>query len=167
MSEQDPREAIRARAREDVREIFARVPEVPQRTCPHCGEQARSRDEHCPACGRSYFVKPDRFSVRTRRILQAVGALAAAIVLALIVVVLSHQAHDNDVSARARRAAAASAERARLAREQRPHHALAGALRDGASARRRPPACAGAARSWRASRPRSPTTRAGASRATS
>jgi hypothetical protein len=132
MSEQDPREAIRARAREDVREIFARVPEVPLRTCPHCGEQTRSRDERCPACGRSYFVRPDRFSVRTRRMLQAIGALAAAIALALIVVVLSHQAHDNDVSARARRAAAASAERARLVREQRPHHALASAQRDGA-----------------------------------
>jgi hypothetical protein len=132
MTEQDPREAIRARARENVREIFARVPEVPERACPHCGERARTRGEHCPACGRSYFVKPDRFSVRTRRILQAVSALAAAIVLALIVVVLSHQAHDNDVSARARRAAAASAERTRLAREQHPHHALAGALRDDA-----------------------------------
>ena len=124
MSEQDPREAIRARAREDVRGIFARVPEVPLRTCPHCGEQARTRDERCPACGRSYFEKPDRFSVRTRRILQAITALAAALVLALIVVVLSRQAHDNGVSARARRAAAAAAERARLTREQRPHHAL-------------------------------------------
>jgi hypothetical protein len=131
MSEQDPREAIRARAREDVREIYSRVPEAPQRACPHCGEQARTREEHCPACGRSYFAKPARFSARTRRILQAAGALSAAIVLALIVVVLSDQAHDNDVSARARRAAAAAAERTRLAREQRPHHALAVALRDG------------------------------------
>ena len=135
MSEQDPREAIRARAREDVRDIFARVPEVPLRTCPHCGEQARTRDERCPACKRSYFEKPDRFSVRTRRILQAVAALAAALVLALIVVVLSRQAHDNGVSARARRAAAAATERARLTREQRPHHALAaGPDRPGAPA---------------------------------
>jgi hypothetical protein len=130
MSEEDPREAIRARAREDVREIFARVPEVPLRGCPHCGEQARTRDEHCPACGRSYFDKPDRFSARTRRILQAAGGLAAAIVLALVVVVLVHQARDNGASARERRAAAAAAERARLMREQRPHHALTGDLRD-------------------------------------
>ena len=87
--------------------------------------------------------------------------------LALIVVVLSHQAHDNDVSARARRAAAAAAERARLAREQRPHHALAGGLRDRLGA---PPATRLRLRRAlvaSASRARSPTTRAGASRATS
>jgi hypothetical protein len=128
MSEQDPREAIRARARKDVREIFARAPEVPVRACPHCGEQSRTRDEHCPACGRSYFAKPARYSARTRRVLQAGGALAVAIVLVLVVVVLVHQARDNGVSARERRAAAAAAERARLAHEQRPHHALATAL---------------------------------------
>ena len=130
MSDQDPREAIRARAREDVRDIFARNAEVPVRACPHCGEQSRTRHEHCPACGRSYFEKPDRFSVRTRRILQAAGALAAAAVLALIVVVLVHQARDNGASARERRAAAAAAERARLTREQRPHHASVVALGD-------------------------------------
>ena len=127
MSDEDPREAIRARARDDVREIFARAPEVPLRGCPHCGEQARTRDEHCPACGRSYFETPDRFSVRTRRVLQAAGALAVASVLALVVVVLVHQARDNGASARERRAAAGAAERARLAREQRPHHALVAA----------------------------------------
>jgi hypothetical protein len=117
----------RAHTREDVREIFARVPEAPLRTCPHCGEQGQTRDEHCPACGRSYFEKPDRFSVRTRRILQAAGALVAAAMLAVIVVVLVDQARDNGASARERRAAAAAAERARQTREQRPHHALAGA----------------------------------------
>ena len=139
---------------------------MPLRTCPHCGEQARSRDERCPACGRSYFEKPDRFSVRTRRILQAVAALGAALVLALIVVVLSHQAHDNGVSARARRAAAAATERARLTREQRAHHALAAGRRPARCAAR-PPACACAARWWPAWSARSRPTRAGASRATS
>lgn len=127
MSDEDLWEAARARTREDVRQIFARIPEAPQRTCPHCGEQAQTREEHCPACGRSYFEKPDRFSPRTRRILQAVGALAAAGALALLVVVLIGQAHDNGASARERRAAAVAAERARLAAEQRPHHALAAA----------------------------------------
>src|SRR5215211_1427598 len=102
MSEQDPWEAARARTREDVREIFARIPEAPVRTCPHCGEQAQTREEHCPACGRSYFERPDRFSVRTRRILHAAGALVAAAVLALIVVVLIGQARDNETSARER-----------------------------------------------------------------
>jgi hypothetical protein len=134
MSDQDPREAIRARAREDVRDIFARVPEVPSRACPHCGEHARTREEHCPACGRSYFAKPARFSTRTRRILQAAGALAVTIVLVLVVVVLADQARHNDVSARERRAAAAAAERARLAHEQRAHQALAGTPTDGRDA---------------------------------
>ena len=81
MSDDDLWEVARARTREDVRQIFARIPDAPQRTCPHCGEQAQTREEHCPACGRSYFERPDRFSRRTRRIPQAVGALAAAILL--------------------------------------------------------------------------------------
>jgi hypothetical protein len=130
MSDEDLWEAARARTREDVRQIFARTPDAPQRTCPHCGEQAQTRDEHCPGCGRSYFERPDRFSRRTRRILQTVAALAAAAVLALVVVVLVHQARDNGTSARERRAAAAAAERARLTREQRPRHATVAALRD-------------------------------------
>ena len=130
MSDEDLWEAARARTREDVRQIFARIPEAPERTCPHCGAQEQTREEHCPACGRSYFERPDRFSVRTRRILQALGALAAAAALAAVVVVLVGQARDNGASARERRAAAAAAERARLTREQRPHHALAADLRD-------------------------------------
>jgi hypothetical protein len=130
MSDEDLWEAARARTREDVRQIFARTPEAPQRTCPHCGAQAQTRVEHCPACGRSYFERPDRFSRRTRRVLQGVGALAVAGVLALVVVVLVHLAGDNGTSARERRAAAAAAERARLTREQRPHHVTVSALRD-------------------------------------
>jgi hypothetical protein len=131
MSDEDLWEAARARTREDVRQIFARIPEAPERTCPHCGARAQTREEHCPACGRSYFERPDRFSPRTRRILQAFGGLAAAAALAAVVVVLVGQARENGTSARERRAAAAAAERARLAREQRPHHALAtAALRD-------------------------------------
>ena len=128
--DEDLWEAARARTREDVRQIFARIPEAPRRTCPHCGAQAQTREEQCPACGRSYFERPDRFSRRTRRILQTVGALAAAAVLALVVVVLVQQARDNGASARERRAAAAAAERARLTREQRAHHATAAGLRD-------------------------------------
>jgi hypothetical protein len=88
MSDEDLWEAARARTREDVRQIFARTPDAPQRTCPHCGEQAQTREEHCPACGRSYFERPDRFSPSTRRILQTLGGLGAAAVLALVVVVL-------------------------------------------------------------------------------
>jgi hypothetical protein len=113
-----------------VREIFARRSDVPERSCPHCGEQARTRHEHCPACGRSYFDKPHRFSVRTRRILQAAGAVLVAIVAVIVVRALINQAHDNKARTRAQQAAAVAAERARLAHEQRPHHALASGLRD-------------------------------------
>jgi hypothetical protein len=130
MSDEDLWEAARARTREDVRQIFARTPDAPQRTCPHCGAQTQTREEHCPACGRSYFERPDRFSPRTRRVLQGAGALAAVAVLALMVVVLVHLAGDNGTSARERRATAAATERARLTREQRPHHAAVVALRD-------------------------------------
>jgi hypothetical protein len=130
MSDEDLWEAARARTREDVRQIFARTPDAPQRTCPHCGAQTQTREEHCPACGRSYFERPDRFSPRTRRVLQGAGALAAVAVLALVVVVLVHLAGDNGTSARERRATAAATERARLTREQRPHHATVVALRD-------------------------------------
>jgi hypothetical protein len=166
MSDEDLWEAARARTREDVRQIFARTPEAPQRACPHCGTQAQTREEHCPACGRSYFERPDRFSRRTRRVLQTVGALTAAALLALVVVVLVHQARDNGTSAREKRAAAAAAERARLTHEQRPHHAVEPDLRDD---RRKPAIVRLGMRkllvaSWR---PPSPPTPAGASRATS
>ncbi|MGZ6696760.1 MAG: hypothetical protein ACXVFL_14110 [Solirubrobacteraceae bacterium] len=83
-----------------------------------------------------YFERPDRFSPRTRRILQTFGALGAAALLALVVVVLVHQARDNGTSALEKRAAAAAAERARLTHEQRPHHAVEPDLRDD---RRKPP----------------------------
>jgi hypothetical protein len=133
MSDEDLWDAARARTREDVRQIFARIPEAPERTCPHCGAQAQTREEHCPACGRSYSERPDRFSRRTRRILQALAAIAAVAALAAVVVVLVGQARDNGTSARERRAAAAAAERVRLTREQRPHHALAAPADDRAA----------------------------------
>jgi hypothetical protein len=115
----------RERTRQQVRDVFARPREVPDRICPHCGERARTLEERCPACGRSYFAKPARFSRRTRRVLQAGAAVVAAVAAALLVVVLSGQAHRNKASARQRQAAVVAAERRRLAREQRPHHALA------------------------------------------
>jgi hypothetical protein len=115
----------RERTRQQVRDIFTRAREVPERTCPHCGERAQTLEERCPACGLSYFARPARFSRRTRRLLPAGGALLAAVAATLLVVALSGQAHRNKASARQRQAAVVAAERRRLAREQRPHHALA------------------------------------------
>jgi hypothetical protein len=115
----------RERARRQVQEIFGRPREIPERRCPHCGELARTEYENCPACGRSYFEKPARFAPRTRRILQAAAAALLTAVAVLVGLVLADQARDNKAGTRERRAALIAAERKRLAREQRPHHALA------------------------------------------
>jgi hypothetical protein len=114
----------RRRTREQVREIFARPREVPERRCPHCGETARTEYENCPACGRSYFAKPARFSRRTRRLLQAAGALAVAAAGAVVVLALVGQASRNKTTSRERQAAVVAAKRRHLAAEQRPHHAV-------------------------------------------
>jgi hypothetical protein len=111
-----------------IHEIFASR-EAPERTCPHCGERARTEYEHCPACGRSYFARPARFSRRTRRVLQAIGGLLLAAAAAVLVIALSHQASRNKAHTRERQAAVVAAARRRLAREQRPHHAVV-TLRD-------------------------------------
>jgi hypothetical protein len=87
--------------------------------------RTRTEYERCPACGRSYFERPDRFSRRTRRVLQAAAALVLAAGAAVLVTVLSHQASRNKAGTRQRQAAVVAAERRRLAREQRPHHAFA------------------------------------------
>jgi hypothetical protein len=114
----------RERARRQVQDIFTRAREPVERTCPHCGERARTEYEQCPACGRSYFAKPARFSRRTRRVLQAASGLLVAVAAAVLVVTLSHQAGRNKAGTRARQAAVVAAERRRLAHEQRPHHAV-------------------------------------------
>jgi hypothetical protein len=111
------------RTRQEVHHIFTRAREAPDRRCPHCGERARTRYERCPACGRSYFARPARFSRRTRRLLQAGAALALATAAAVLVVALSHQASSNKAGARQRQAAIVAAARRRLAAEQRPHRA--------------------------------------------
>jgi hypothetical protein len=115
----------RERTRDQIHAIFEATPDVPLRRCPHCGAQERTRYETCPACGKSYFVAPPRFSRRTRRGLIALGVLGAAAVIAVLVVVLTGQAHDNAKRSRARTAATVAAARARLIREQTPHRGRA------------------------------------------
>jgi hypothetical protein len=121
----------RERTRRQVQDIFGRPREIPERRCPHCGEVARTEYEHCPACGRSYFEKPARFAPRTRRILQAAAALLATAAAVLVGLTLADQARHNKAGTRERRAALIAAERKRLAREQRPHHAIATRRDDG------------------------------------
>src|SRR5919201_7006641 len=121
--------AARQRTRDQVHAIFAERSEVPLRACPHCGARERTRYEQCPACGRSYFVAPPRFSRRTRRALAAVAATVALGAGAALVALFSGQAHDSAARQRAARAAAVAAERRRLAREQAPHHGRAIGMR--------------------------------------
>jgi hypothetical protein len=123
----DPDDTLAAEARErtrrQVQAIFATTPEAPLRRCPHCDAEERTRYETCPACGKSYFVAPPRFSTAARR---GLTLLAVAVVLgagALVVIALKGQGADSAARARARQAALVAAERRRLSREQVPHHA--------------------------------------------
>jgi hypothetical protein len=115
----------RERARRQVSAIFAATPETPLRRCPHCGAHERTRHEHCPACGKSYFVAPPRFSRRIRRALVGVATAMALGALAAIVMAFKDQAAENAVTQRTRQAAAVAGERRRLIREQTPHHGRA------------------------------------------
>lgn len=117
--------AARERTRRQVSAIFAATPELPQRSCAHCGASRQTRLEHCPACGKSYFVAPPRFSRRTRRALALLAAAVAVAATALIVTSFRRQATDTAFRQRAAQAVAVAAERRRLSREQTPHHARA------------------------------------------
>ena len=129
----------RGRAR-DLRPRPPRRRSARARTAANGPSRARST---CPALRDARTSSQPRPLLACARaaILQAVGALAAAALLALVVVVLSPPGARQRRRARARRrAAAAAAERARLTREQRPHHATGRR-----PARRRPRRSAGRA----------------------
>ena len=124
--------------RDEVRAALARKNEAPLRTCPRCGREERTREEHCPHCGSSYFARPLSAARRRRRI--AVGA--GLIVLVAFVVgaaLLLHDRNARDKRDRAERAKLVAAEIARLRRVQAPHRGAAVALkpRKGASAAER------------------------------
>jgi hypothetical protein len=125
-SSDDLAAAARERTRQEVRAIFAATPEVAPRDCPHCGARESTRHEHCPACGKSYFVAPPRFSRTTRIALATLGTAVAVAAVTGLVVFLLQQGNDSASQQRSGRAAAVAAERRRLSREQAPHHGRAG-----------------------------------------
>jgi len=125
-SSDDLAAAARERTRNQVHAIFAPTSQVPLRRCPHCGANERTRYEHCPACGRSYFVEPPRFSRRTRMALTVVAVAGALGAGAGLVVFLTSAGSDSASKQRARDAARVAAERRRLSHEQAPHHGRAG-----------------------------------------
>jgi hypothetical protein len=94
--------------------------EPPLRVCPHCGEEARTRFERCPNCGKSLFDTPPRFSRRTKA-LAGVAIVAVLAVPAVVVVSdLASDERDKDERQAAERAELIRTERARIVREQAP-----------------------------------------------
>jgi hypothetical protein len=100
------------------------VQEPPLRTCPGCGQEARTRFERCPHCGTSYFARP-RAAARRRRL---IAGAAVAVLVALLAVggalALSDRNH-RQARERADAAKTITALRARLTRIQAPHHGAA------------------------------------------
>ena len=94
--------------------------EIPLRTCPHCGEESRTRFERCPNCGKSLFDEPPRFS-RTTKIVAGV-AIGFVVVVAGAVLVsnLAGEEQAKDKRNAAERAKLLARERARLIRVQAP-----------------------------------------------
>jgi hypothetical protein len=108
-------------------------PELPLRTCPHCGREERTRFERCPHCHRSYFDRP-RGEVRRRRLVAAaVGAVVLVLVGVAGALALSN-GNDQEARDKARQRAQVAALRARLVRLQAPHRGAAPQLRPPARA---------------------------------
>ena len=114
--------------RDEVRAALARTGEAPRRTCPRCGREDRTRDEHCPHCGSSYFARPAA-EVRRRRLIAGGAGLIVIVALAVGAALLIHDRNAQDKVDRAQRAKLVAAEIARLKRVQAPHRGSAVALK--------------------------------------
>ena len=117
--------------------IFATAGEAPLRRCPHCGAEERTRFERCSACGKSFFEAPPRLTRRARLVVAGVATAVAIVAVAVVLGALLRETSKTAAGERARRGAALTAERRRLTREQRPHHASAGAPARTRAARRK------------------------------
>ncbi|WP_027007441.1 hypothetical protein [Conexibacter woesei] len=105
----------------------------PLRTCPRCGREGRTRYERCPHCQASYFARSR--AQQRRRI--AVGAGVLAVVAAGLVVASVFAFSDRDSRERTENARSARVIRdlrAKMVREQAPHHDAAPQLRPPAGA---------------------------------
>jgi predicted RNA-binding Zn-ribbon protein involved in translation (DUF1610 family) len=114
--------------RDEVRAALARKDEAPRRSCPRCGREERTRSEHCPHCGSSYFAR-SAAEVRRRRIVAGSAALVVLVALAVGAAVLIGDRNEQDKRDRATRTKLVAAEIARLKRVQAPHRGSAVALR--------------------------------------
>jgi ribosomal protein L37E len=103
--------------RDEVRAALARREEAPLRTCPRCGREERTREEHCPHCGYSYFARPPAAAQRRRIAIVTVALLTLAAV-GVVIAVLVHDNNDRNATDRATHAKLVAAEVARLRRIQ-------------------------------------------------
>jgi hypothetical protein len=120
----------RTKARDDVRDIFARAPQGPPvRTCPSCGAEHATLSPFCPSCDKRYDRRFARVSDRQRWVL---GGLALVVVIAAAALILPgvfEAKRATDARVAREQAARVAAERKRLIREQRPKRARPAALR--------------------------------------
>jgi hypothetical protein len=105
----------------------------PLRTCPRCGREGRTRYERCPHCQASYYARSR--AQQRRRIVAGVSVLAVVVAGLVVVSVFAF----SDRSTRERTETARSARvirdlRAKMVREQAPHHDAAPQLRPPAGA---------------------------------
>jgi ribosomal protein L37E len=119
--------------RDEVRAALARREEAPLRTCPRCGREERTREEHCPHCGYSYFARPPA-AARRRRIAVVTVALLTLAVVGVVIAILVHDKNDRNATDRAAHAKLVAAEVVRLRRIQAPHRGAATALKPAAGA---------------------------------
>jgi hypothetical protein len=105
----------------------------PLRTCPTCGQEARTRYERCPHCQGSYYATPVGVRRRRRVIGGAIVAVVAAVLGAVALVALS-DAGDRRARQSRERDVKVAALRVKLARIQAPHRGAARSLRPPAGA---------------------------------
>jgi hypothetical protein len=105
----------------------------PLRTCPTCGREGRTRYERCPHCQSSYYARSS--AQKRRRMLVAAGVLAVLVVLGGVGTVFALSDRDSrEARERSATEARVAALRAKLTREQAPHHGAAPDLRPAAGA---------------------------------
>jgi hypothetical protein len=120
----------RTKARDDVRDIFARAPQgPPMRTCPSCGAEHATNRAECPSCGKRYDRRFPGVSDRQRWALAIAGGIVVVVVAILILPGVFDAKRETDARVAREHAARVAAERRRLTREQRPKRGRPAALR--------------------------------------
>lgn len=105
----------------------------PLRTCPRCGREGRTRYERCPHCQASYYAR-SRGQQRRRIAIGAgvLAAIAAGLVVASVFAFSDRNSREKDEHARTTQVMRDL--RAKMVREQAPHHDAAPQLRPPAGA---------------------------------